>query len=179
MELINFCNLSKSYTEIYSLSASAISVYFIFCSAVLIFKNLLIPLSPIGSETEKFSNIIIMSEIALFVIVRVFGPKMKAAKMLSGILFFIGSLTILFTSFGSGVLINLIGILIVLILSISQISKYLFVLLIPFTSVFLYIKIMLQYMELDNTVNIIKVWSDNYMILFIYPAILLACCDRK
>lgn len=153
--------------------------YFSFSLATFLIMNLLLQVPSVILENEYSSYLIILVEILILLIVRLFCPKIKAARMLSGILLFIGCLAIIFTSFGSGLLTNMAGIFICLILSISNLSYFLFVLLIPFTSPLLCIKTLLRFLELDTTTNIIKACSDNYMILFIYPAILLLCCHRK
>lgn len=105
--------------------------------------------------------------------------KIRGARMLSGILIFVSTLGVILTSVGSGLFLYLLAISASLFISLSRFSKLLIILFLPLFCPHLYIRAVLHLVGMDTLANAIKMMDNNYIILFIYPAILLSLCDNN
>ena len=163
----------------FSFSSEAILLYFQISSFYYISSRILQHLSLIFENyKESIALCALLVEIFGTFLVIAFVPKIRAARMLSGILIFIGSLAVIFTSFGTGLFVYFLTVLIILIISISRSSRYLNFILVPFFCLQIYMKLALQLVGMDNKMNAIRMVTNHYVILFIYPAILLLCCQK-
>lgn len=153
--------------------------YFKILAAVFVSTKLLNfeRLTPESLSTIPYAMIIF--EILAFFLIKNFGPKLKYSRLISGIIVFVSSFAIMFTSLGTGLVLFSMAALLCLLISLSKLSNTLGIALIPLISPTLYIKLILQAMDLDTPMNLIKLWKNNYIVLFIYPAFLLLCCQTN
>lgn len=124
---------------------------------------------------DRISNAALFIEIVYLLLLRLFGPKIKSARMISGILLFIGSLVLLFTSLGYGTIVFGTAICASAIVSIGNSSKILGFILLPLMSPKIYIRILSRF----TSENVNETISNSYITLFIYPSILLLCCQKN
>lgn len=124
---------------------------------------------------DRISNAALFIEIVYLLLLRLFGPKIKSARMISGLLLFIGSLVLLFTSLGYGTIVFCIAICASAIVSIGNSSKILGFILLPLMSPKIYIRILSRF----TSENVNETISNSYITLFIYPSILLLCCQKN
>lgn len=169
---------SSSVIDIYLNVANPIIFYVIFVTLCAVASKIILRI-PFAENNNFFLILIVFIEIFGLKILKKYAPRMQAARMLSGILIFIGSLTLIITSFGSGMLANLLAVTICFFISLPDYSIFTELIFLPFTSSIFYIASLLHFAGMNNVSNIIDIWSDKYMILFIYPAIMLLCCQRK
>ena len=122
--------------------------------------------------------LILIESMGLFLMQK-FGPKLRHSRLISGIILFVGSFALMFTSLGAGLVIYSVASVLCFIISLSKLSNILRIVLIPFLSPAFYFKLILQVMNQDTPLNLIKLWKNNYIVLFIYPAIILLCCQKN
>lgn len=169
---------SSSIMQIYLCTARAVKFYSIFGIFCFFVSKILHRLSHTNCSQMLLFFLIFIEIFGLKVLGKI-GPKLKAARMISAILIFIGSLALVLTSFGSGIIVNLIAMTICLFIHTSNFSIFLKLILLPFTSSFFFVTTLLYALGMNNISNVIKIWSNKYMLLFIYPAIMLLCCQRN
>jgi len=127
---------------------------------------------------EMISNAALFIEILCFLLLRLFGPKIKSARMISGILLFIGSLSLLFASFGYGTIVYIIAICACSIVSIGNNSKFLELILLPLMSPQIYVRLISRLTADNVKMDEYEIIGNSYITLFIYPSILLLCCQK-
>ena len=144
-----------------------------------VMAKLLRQISLFPMRKELISSITFFIEMICFILLRLFGPKIKSARMISGILLFIGSLTLLFTSFGYGTVVCIIALCACVIVSIGNSSKPLGLILVPLMSPQFYIRLIINSTPYNVSIDINEIISNNYITLFIYPSILLLGCQKN
>ena len=133
---------------------------------------------PFLSKADKnISYAAVFIEMLCFLLFKLFGPKIKSARMISGILLLIGSLTLLFTSFGYGIIIYSIAISACFMVSIGNRSKFLGIALLPMMCPQIYIILLIHLIDGNIKIDINEILGNYYITLFIYPTILLLCCQ--
>lgn len=123
------------------------------------------------SVHEKSMNyILIIIEILYIFAIRIYCPKTKLRNFYAGILIFLCSFVILFSSLGCGLIVSFIAVSCCLV-SCIIVNLSLFI---PFLSFSLCIRIFLHFNGLNTAENILKVLDNNYILLLAFPAIILS-----
>lgn len=127
----------------------------------------------------KIESALMMSiEIICILLIRIHGPKIRFARLFSGILVFIASLITIFSSFGTGLVVYLFALLCFFFIIIGNYSKNLLFITIPLTSYQIYVKILLNIVRLDSAENTLKLLNNISIIVLIYPALFILNCSE-
>lgn len=176
--MYNFWIYSSSASGLYSIAAEPIVLGLKLMFLSFSVTNLILQFKSPNDDGGMISYAALCIEMLCFLLLRLCGPKIKSARMISGILLFIGALTLLFSSFGYGTIIYFIAISSCLFISIGNCSNILGVAFLPIMCPQMYFRLIIGSIKDHNNMDINEIWGNYYITLFIYPAILLLCCQR-
>ena len=121
MELCSIWAYSSSVIQVYSYAGNSINFYFIFLTFCCFASKTLNHVSK-ASHKQSLPFFLIFIEIFGLKMLKKFGPDLKAARMISSIVLFIGSFALILTSFGSGMITCLIAVSICISMYVSNVS---------------------------------------------------------